>query len=110
MSVHPAHTRCSERSSSAWMVSLEFASIAERIASRLPPRPASAVPESAAPSARQDAKDVIVTLFVVRMSVAPVGGGAVTVLAEVELAAEVDVQDQPVVLLGRQLPLGVAHV
>ena len=48
MSVHPAQTRCSARSSSAWMASTELASMALWMACGLPPWPASAGPRERA--------------------------------------------------------------
>src|SRR5260370_517200 len=45
MSVHPAQTRCSARSSSAWMASTELAAMALWMAWGLPPRPPSPVPQ-----------------------------------------------------------------
>src|SRR5258708_24866356 len=101
------------------MASDELAAMALRMASGLPPRPACAVPDSAAPNVNVNVVvskvTTVVMLFTVRMLHGPrhrvrIGIGAVSVFAEEELSAHVDVQDQAVVLVGRQLPLRVSRV
>src|SRR5262245_41617882 len=101
MSVHPEHTRYSERSSSAWMASMELAAMAWRVACGLPPRPACAEPAVAsateAPRTMTSAVcfiDLRSMFRVLRL----VARGFVFVLAEEVLPAHVDVENEQVVL------------
>src|SRR3954449_6261704 len=75
----------------------------------LPPCPACAVPPAAAATARATATEIFFTVFIVdclRMlrPSCRVAGRLFLVLAEEELTAHVDVQDEQVVLVRRQQP------
>src|SRR5579884_4385356 len=94
MSTHASHTRCSARSSSALMASVEPEVIASRISRGVPPTPAIAGAESESANA---------TIVLLRSMVLHPPR---TVLTEEELSAHVDVQNQQVILVGRELDAG----
>src|SRR5262245_29537500 len=105
MSTHEKQTRCSARSSSALIASLEPDAMAREIAAGLDPLPATAVPAAASEMPRNVTTASFIVLFVC-MSISPLRGrraSGVQVLAEEELTAHVDVEDEEVVLVSREL-------
>src|SRR5215510_7854839 len=90
MSTHETQTRCSARSSSD--------SMARWTASGLDPLPATAVPAAASEMPRNVTTANLIVLFVC-MSISPLR----QVLAEEELSTHVDVEDQQIELVRREL-------
>src|SRR6188474_2180174 len=110
MSTQETQTRRSARSSSDWMASIEPDAMARWTACGLDPLPATAVPAAASEMPRNVTTASFIVLFVC-MSFSPLRGrraSGVQVLPEEELTTHVDVEDEEVVLVRREL--GIALV
>src|SRR5262247_3904015 len=102
MSTHETQTRRSARSSSDWMASTDPDAMARWTAIGLDPLPATALPAAASEMPRNVTTASLIVLFVC-MSITPLRGRRVQVLAEEELPTHVDVEDQQIELVRREL-------